>query len=159
LQLGSFQKFSCSGEFRDPTFPGFQRFGVLSPSYRQVEQRLPAICNLIVPLFTLQEANPFFHLGPALFEPEDLPVLGVIFADVTFSDDSISRQSLITRLSFRFRRETLSAATVETPIREKKSLSFSIRLGVVVKVTSGDFLVGSDWEDGFQFWSVSLQAK
>jgi hypothetical protein len=80
-------------------------------------------------------------------------------ADVTFSDDSISRQSLVTRLSFRFRRETLSAATVETPIRKKESLSFGVQLCVVVKVTSGDFLVGSDWEDGFQLWSVSLQAK
>jgi hypothetical protein len=69
-------------------------------------------------------------------------------ADVTFSDDSISRQSLITRLSFRFRRETLIAATVETPIRKKERLSFGIQLGVIVKVTSGDFLVGSYREDG-----------
>ena len=34
-------------------------------------------------------------------------------------------------------------------------MSFGIQLGLVVKVTDGDFLIGSDWEDGFQFWLIS----
>ena len=131
---------------------------MLSPTYRQVEQRLPAVFNLVVPFFTFQDADPLFDPGPALLKTEDLPILGVVVADITFPDDSISRQSLITCLSFRFRCETLIAATVEPPICKKESLSIGKQLGVVVKVTSGDFLVGSDWEDGSQFWIVSLLA-
>ena len=34
-------------------------------------------------------------------------------------------------------------------------MSFGIQLGLVVKVTDGDFLIDSDWEDSFQFWLIS----
>ena len=117
---------------------------MLSPTYRQVEQRLPAVCNFVVPFFTLQDADPLFDLGPALLETEDLPILVVVVANITFSDNLITRQSLIAVVSLRLRRTTLSAATVEPPICEKEILSFGIQLGLVVKVTSGDFLVGSN---------------
>ena len=100
IQLVSIEEFSRSGEFRNPTFPGVQRFVVFSPSYRQVKQRFPAVGNLVVPLFTLQDANPLLDLGPALLKAEDLTVLSVVVADITFSDYLISRQSLIARVSF-----------------------------------------------------------
>ena len=132
---------------------------MLSISYRQMEQRLPAICDFVVPLFSSQQADPFFNLRPAFLKAEDLPVLRIVVADITFPDVLISLQSLITRFSFRSRREALPAATGETPIRQEESLAFGIQLGMVIKVASGDFLIDSDWEDGFQFWIVSLRAE
>ena len=113
-----------------------------------MKQRLPAICDFVVPLFSSQQADPFFNLRPAFLKAEDLPVLDIVFADITLPDVLISLQSLITRFSFRLRRKTLPAATGETPVRQEESLAFGIQFGVVIKVAGGDFLVGPDCEDG-----------
>jgi len=124
---------------------------MLSISYRQMEQRLPAICDFVVSLFSSQQADSFFNLRPAFLKAEDLPLLDIVVADITFPDDLISLQSLITRFSFRSRRRTLPAATGETPIRQQESLAFGIQLGMVIEVAGSDFLVRLDWEDGLQF--------
>lgn len=113
-----------------------------------MKQRLPAICDFVVPLFSSQQANPFFNLRPAFLEAEDLPVLGIVAADIIFPDDLISLQLLITRFTFRLRRKASPTATGETPVRQEESLAFGIQLGVVIKVAGGDFLVGPDCEDG-----------
>ena len=78
-------------------------------------------------------------------------------ADVALSNDSIPLQSVIACDSLDFGLIALVTTTVKAPIRPQECLSIGVKLRVIVKVTCGNLIVGSNWENSLEYCRIRIQ--